>query len=73
MQDMNLLQRIDEVKANSVTPERFMKVWGVSIEQHLDEMMAFVMDTLLGRKHLLYHVCCSYDQSNKKDRLGPFA
>jgi len=44
MQDMNLLQRIDEVRANSVTPERFMKVWGVSIEQHLDEMMAFVME-----------------------------
>lgn len=41
---MNLLEKIDELRANSVTPNRFEKVWGVSIEQHLDEMMAFVMD-----------------------------
>lgn len=39
---MNLLEKIDEICAKSVTPERFEKVWGVSIEEHLDRLMEFV-------------------------------
>ncbi len=39
---MNLLEKIDELRANNVTPERFERVWGISIEDHLDELMAFV-------------------------------
>lgn len=39
---MDLLEKIDELRANSVTPERFQKVWGISIEEHLDEMMAWI-------------------------------
>lgn len=39
---MNLLEKIDEICANKVTPERFEQVWGVSIEEHLDRLMEFV-------------------------------
>ncbi|MCR5040428.1 MAG: hypothetical protein K6A94_13975 [Bacteroidales bacterium] len=39
---MNLLDKIDEMRAKSVTPEQFKEVWGVSIEEHLQELMAFV-------------------------------
>ena len=41
---MNLLDKIDELRANSVTAERFEKVWGLSIEDHLDELMRFVKE-----------------------------
>ncbi len=39
---MNLLEKIDELRANKVTPEKFESVWGTSIEDHLDRLMAFV-------------------------------
>jgi len=39
---MNLIEKIDELRAQSVTPEQFKKVWGMSIEDYLDKMMAFV-------------------------------
>lgn len=39
---MNLLEKIDELRANKVTPERFEKVWGKDIEEHLDRLMEFV-------------------------------
>ncbi|MBR1781886.1 MAG: hypothetical protein IJ753_00010 [Bacteroidales bacterium] len=39
---MDLLEKIDELRAKSVTPERFEKVWGISIDQHLKKMMEFV-------------------------------
>lgn len=35
-----LLDKIDEVRANSVTPEKFEKMWGYSIDEYLDKMMA---------------------------------
>ena len=41
---MNLLEKIDELRAQSVTPEKFDKVWGVSIEDHLDRLMEFVAE-----------------------------
>ena len=31
---MNLLDKIDEVRANSVTPEEFEKAWGMSVEEY---------------------------------------
>lgn len=40
--EMNLLEKIDELRANKVTPEKFESVWGTSIEDHLDRLMAFV-------------------------------
>lgn len=39
---MNLIEKIDELRAQSVTPELFKTVWGMSIEDYLDKMMAFV-------------------------------
>lgn len=39
---MNLIEKIDELRAQSVTPEQFKTVWGMSIEEYLDKMMAFV-------------------------------
>ena len=41
---MNLLEKIDELRAQSVTPEKFEMVWGVSIEDHLDRLMEFVAE-----------------------------
>lgn len=42
--EVDLLDRIDELHANSVTPEEFEKVWGISIEEHLRQMMEFVKE-----------------------------
>ena len=39
---MNLLDKIDELRAMSVTPEHFKKMWGYSIEEYMAKMMAFV-------------------------------
>ena len=39
---MNLLEKIDELRANKVTPSKFEEVWGTSIENHLDRLMEFV-------------------------------
>lgn len=38
----DLLDRIDEVRANSVTPEMFKEAWGYSLEEHIDNMMDFI-------------------------------
>ncbi len=34
-----LLDKIDEVRANGVTPEKFEKMWGYGIDAYLDKMM----------------------------------
>lgn len=39
---MDLLEKIDELRAKSITPEIFEKTWGISIDQHLKKMMEFV-------------------------------
>ena len=39
--NFDLLDRIDTIKANSVTAEEFEKIWGKSLKDHLDEMMDF--------------------------------
>ena len=36
---MDLLERIIEVTANSVTPEEFKETWGYSIDEHVADMM----------------------------------
>ncbi len=38
---MTLLEKIDELRAQSVTPEQFKTVWGITIEEYLEKMMAF--------------------------------
>ena len=37
---MNLLEKIDELRAQSVTPEKFEKMWGYSIDAYVDKMEA---------------------------------
>ena len=39
---MSLIERIDEIRANSVTDEKFKSVWGISIDEHVARMMKFV-------------------------------
>lgn len=39
---MDLLEKIDELRAKSVTPERFKQVFGISIEEHLQQLMALI-------------------------------
>ncbi len=36
---MSLMNRIDEIRANSVTDEEFKALWGKSIDEHVDELM----------------------------------
>ena len=38
---MTLLEKIDELRAQSVSPEQFKNVWGMTIEEYLEKMMAF--------------------------------
>ena len=45
---MNLLEKIDELRAQSVTSEQFEKTWGYSIEEYLERMMAFVEEQKAG-------------------------
>ena len=42
IKDMNLLEKIDELRAQSVTNEMFEAKWGYSVEAYLDRMMKFV-------------------------------
>lgn len=39
---MNLLEIIDELRANSVTTEQFKEMWGNSLDEYVDKMMQFV-------------------------------
>ena len=39
---MNLSEKIDELRAQSVTPEKFEKMWGYTIDEYVDKMMALV-------------------------------
>jgi len=39
-----IIERIDEIRANSVTNEEFKKVWGVSIEEHVSKLMDWVKE-----------------------------
>ncbi len=39
--NMNLLDRLDEVRTNSVTPEEFEKAWGMSVEEYREKIRAF--------------------------------
>ena len=47
---MNLIEKIDELRAQSVTNEQFEKTWGYSVEEYLDKMMHFVESEKLKMK-----------------------
>lgn len=38
---MNILDRIDEIRANSVTPEEFEKAWGMNVDEYRQKIRAF--------------------------------
>lgn len=44
----NLLDKMDEVRANSVTPEKFKETWGYSLEDHVEDMMSFIHELEAG-------------------------
>lgn len=39
---MTLLEKIEEMRAMSVTNDQFEKMWGYSIEEYLSKMMKLV-------------------------------
>ncbi len=39
---LDLLEKIDETRANSVTPEKFEQIWGYSLDDHAGRMMDFI-------------------------------
>ncbi len=38
----DLMEKIDEVRANNVTPEKFEEKWGYTLEDHAERMMQFI-------------------------------
>lgn len=41
------MDKIDELNAKAVTAEQFKKVWGVTIEEHLERLMVWVEEASL--------------------------
>ena len=41
----NIMDKIDATKANSVTEKEFKSVWGISLDEHMNKMMAHVRET----------------------------
>lgn len=39
---MSLIERIDEIRANSVSGVEFKEMWGISIDDCVKQMMEFV-------------------------------
>lgn len=39
------MDRIDTIKANSVEKEQFRATWGVSLDEHMAKIMAYVKET----------------------------
>ena len=42
---MNLVDKIENMKANAVTNEEFKSVWGISLDDHMKKMMEHVRTT----------------------------
>ena len=38
----NIIDKIDAIKANSVTEKEFKNVWGISLDEHINKMMDYV-------------------------------
>lgn len=41
----NIIDRIDAIRANSVTDKQFRDTWGISLDEHMGKMMAYVQNT----------------------------
>lgn len=42
---MNIIDKMDAIKANSVTEKQFESVWGISLNDHMKKIMAHVRKT----------------------------
>ena len=42
--EKSLLDRIDEVRINSVTGKDYKEFWGESVEEHVDQLMEFARE-----------------------------
>lgn len=40
----SLLDRMDEVRVNSVTDKDYKEFWGESVEEHVDQLMEFARE-----------------------------
>lgn len=62
------IDQIDEVRANSVTPEKFEEIWGYSLKEHVDGMMEFIheLESEAPAERVVKEV-------TKKERLQPEA
>lgn len=47
---MNLIDRIDEIKANSVTPEKFEEVWGRNLDEFMEELMDYAAQCIIDNR-----------------------
>ena len=41
---MSLIERIDEIRANSVTDAEFKKMWEISIDEHVKRIMECIKE-----------------------------
>lgn len=41
----NIIDKLDAIRANSVTDKQFIDTWGISLEEHMERMMVFVQKT----------------------------
>lgn len=48
---MTLMKRIDYIRANSVSDEEYKKFWGVSIDEHVSELMKHFDEHLEKSRH----------------------
>ena len=44
MRKKNLIERIDEIRANSVSDAEFKKIWGISIDECVNQLMEHVKE-----------------------------
>jgi len=41
----NIIDKIDAIRANSVIDKQFIEIWGISLDEHMERMMAHVQKT----------------------------
>ena len=40
----NIIDKIDAIKANTVSEKEFKSVWGISLDEHIKNMMEYVRE-----------------------------
>lgn len=60
---MNIIDRIDEIKANSVTPEKFEEVWGRNLDEFMEELMDYAAQCIIDNR--------SNNDDNNSDQAEP--